>query len=218
MFLGESIVPIILKESDDKFVKKTNKAIADELNRRIRKNKKRIENEIKSLIGGWIKSTPEMSSLTQEGVFGSLNAQFGLYPGQGESAVQSIIGAIIGSVSVVVNTVQPKMNRSIIEFKIQPIAFENLLSLPDANVVQSSNGKVLPWLDWLLNLGNTVIVGGYTYVPESLGRSGGGTMNPGAGWRVPPQYAGTQNNNFITRALSGREKQINPILKRILNA
>jgi capsid portal protein len=31
-------------------------------------------------------------------------------------------------------------------------------------------------------------------------------MIPGGVFRVPPQYSGTVNNNFVTRALTGNEQ------------
>jgi hypothetical protein len=40
-------------------------------------------------------------------------------------------------------------------------------------------------------------------------------MTTGSLWRVPPQFAGTLQNNFITKALSNREKELTVILKDI---
>jgi hypothetical protein len=73
----------------------------------------------------------------------------------------------------------------------------------------------LHWLDWLLRQGSAVIVSGYQYTPKRDGRSGGGVMTMGSLWRVPPQFAGTLQNNFITKALSNREKELTVILKDV---
>lgn len=210
---------IRIKESKNAFQKKIDRAIAEEINNILRKNASKVESRVRGLIPGWIRSSPEIQSLESEGSQGSLNAQFGLRPGQAATATSEIIGAVIGSVQVKINPVTSKVlkKQTIVEFSVQPLSFDNLLGLPSAIVIQATNGKVLPWLDWLLNLGNTVVVGGYTYKPEVGGRSGGGTMSPGVGWRVPPQYAGTPDDNFITRALANREKEITPILQGILN-
>jgi len=208
----------VLKETANSFKKKAEKAIAEQLNSALRKNKPRVENRLRGLIPGWIKASPEIASLNSEGVQGSLNAQFGLYPGQAAAATTAIIEGIIASVDVRVKPLSTKLNiRSIVEFTVQPVTYANLLAIPEGIVVQETNGKVLPWLDWLLNLGNTVIVAGYTYTPEGFGRSGGGTMNPGVGWRVPPQYAGVPGDNFISRALANKEKEIVPILRDMFN-
>jgi capsid portal protein len=45
-------------------------------------------------------------------------------------------------------------------------------------------------------------------------------MTPGGAFRVPPQYSGTDDNNFITRALSGttQEQQITRVFNKILGS
>ena len=61
----------------------------------------------------------------------------------------------------------------------------------------------MPWLDWLITEGDKPIVKGYKYVNDVIGRSGQGIMKQqnGESWRVPPEFAGDINDNFITRAL-----------------
>jgi hypothetical protein len=79
----------------------------------------------------------------------------------------------------------------------------------------------LHWLDWLLNRGDQIIVVGYEYNPQTgLGRSKLGNMKTGGSFRVPPEFSGTQENNFVTRALIGasQEKEIAKILEKILGA
>ena len=56
----------------------------------------------------------------------------------------------------------------------------------------------------MLTQGNATIITGYEYnAGTGLGRSGGGNMKSGGAWRVPPEYAGTLDDNFVTRALRG---------------
>ena len=38
-------------------------------------------------------------------------------------------------------------------------------------------------------------------------------MDIGGAWRVPPQFSGSRENNFITRSFRGREREITEILK-----
>ena len=59
----------------------------------------------------------------------------------------------------------------------------------------------------------------YQYNPQTgLGRSGLGNMKPGGAFRVPPQFSGTVENNFITRAFVGdyQEGQIINIIQKVL--
>lgn len=209
---------IRITESASSLNKKLSKELAQQINSRLRKNKSRIENKLRGLIPAWIRSSPEIASLNDEGIQGSLNAQFGLYPGQAGSATDAIVSAVVSTVEVRIRSVSRNLNTSaLVEFVVQPLSYDNLLFIPEGTVIQTTNGKPLPWLEWLLTLGNTIVVAGYQYTPEDLGRSGGGTMNPGTGWRVPPQYSGTIEDNFITRALANRETQIQPILQEIFN-
>lgn len=79
-----------------------------------------------------------------------------------------------------------------------------LLLVPGATY--ESNGFNIPWLRWLLLEGDKIVVPEYQV---SLGmfrtsRSGGAIMFPNrkiAGWGVPPEFAGTLQNNWLTRSL-----------------
>ena len=75
----------------------------------------------------------------------------------------------------------------------------------------------LHWLAWLLQAGSSMIVSGYEYTPSFEGRSGGGVMTGGGVWRVPPEFSGTESDNFITRALNNRDKQLSQLLKGLFN-
>jgi hypothetical protein len=100
---------------------------------------------------------------------------------------------------------------------IQPDSLINLLALKSGHVT-TNKGTDLHWLNWLLEKGQSVIVIGYRYNPDTAprGRSGGGTMSGGSAWRVPPEYAGTISDNFVTRAFDGREKDIARLFNDIL--
>ena len=96
-----------------------------------------------------------------------------------------------------------------IEVNVQPSNFTNLLSLGSGHLVYDKGD--LHWLSWLLTFGDSIIVVGYEYNPETgLGRANLGNMVEGGSWRVPPEFSGTIQNNFITRALVG-EKQAKTI-------
>lgn len=208
------MVTLELTESNKAIERKILKAIADEANRRVIKNANSVEKDIRNFIPQWIMEQPEIQSLLGQGIPGSLASQFGLRPGDSGRAIDSIIDAVVNSVRTKVQKFSPDL-RGGVDFEIQPIDFSNLLVLPEGYVPYKDGS--LHWLDWLLVRGDDVIVIGYEYVPSGDGRSGGGTMKEGTFWRVPPQYSGTTRNNFITRALSGREQTLTPILQRLLD-
>lgn len=201
-------------ESNTQISGMISKSISQELNIRVAKNKSKVEKNIKSMIPAWLHEQDEITSLLSDGVANSLNAQFGLPRGTSSGVVSAIVSAVVGSVIVEVGKIDNTL-RGLITFKIQPEDFSNLLVLPQGFIqtITISGGKSLHWLNWLLTMGSAAIVGGYEYRPGNDGRSGGGTMVGGVAWRVPSDYSGTIDNNFVTRALENREKQIINALK-----
>ena len=84
--------------------KKINQAIAQELNLRMRKNSRRSVNMFKLIIPNWIMEQPEVTSLLANGTPKSLNAQFGLSPGNAQEAVKEIVSAVATSMACLLYT------------------------------------------------------------------------------------------------------------------
>lgn len=199
-------------ETDKEIQKLVNQAISVELNKKIKNNYKKAEQRIRSAIPQWIGEQDEVKSLSSQGVPQSLNAQFGLPPSQAGDALNAIVNAISSTVLVNIKFLDKKL-RGFIEFSIQPSNFSNLLGLPEGFVYTEPD---LHWLNWLLTQGSSAIITGYQYEPGIGGRSGGGTMRGGQLWRVPTQFSGTVDDNFVTRALSNRDKELTNILSKVL--
>lgn len=194
--------------------KKINAALADLVNDVILNNLDRIKNEVNRLIPSWISSQPEIQSLSSNTPL-SLVGQFGI-----TDNTQVIINNIISSVvsSTEVKFVKYKANfTGGLELGFQPANFSNLLALPAGHTIH--RGGDLHWLDWLLKRGDQIIVANYQYNPQTgLGRSGLGNMIQEGSFRVPPEFSGTEQNNFITRAFIGQtqQDQITEIFKKVL--
>lgn len=188
-----------------------NKASADLANEIISRNISKISQSIKALLPSWISYQPEIQSLLSSDP-GSLVGQFGIR-GSALGIVNNIITSVVGATEVKL----VKYTRNLkggLEINFQPSTFSNLLALPDGHTIYQ--GGDLHWLDWLLKRGDSIIVTNYQYNPVTgLGRSKLGNMVPGGFFRVPPQFSGTESNNFITRAIIGKtqEDQIAQILK-----
>lgn len=195
--------------------KNINSAIADYLNNKILNKQSSLLNQAKALMPGWINSQPEIISLLSNDPQG-LIGQFGIING-GYSIVNSIVNAVAGSTSLTFKKFTPKLSGGL-ELQFQPDNFANLLSLPEGHTIY--RGGDLHWLDWMLNRGDTIIVVNYQYNPNiGLGRSKLGNMVPGGSFRVPPQFSGTKDNNFITRAFSGpkQEKELTDLFNKMLS-
>ena len=215
MFLGAFIVGLKIVDSLSKVKQKINSVIASTVNKKIQKNKAKAQKQIKSLIRGWIEQQPEVISLKAQGQLGSLNAKFGLPPGVPDIAIETIIGTLIESVDVIFKKMDSK-GAGGIKFVIRGDVIRDILNIPQGTIV-TKKGVPLNWLQWLLTRGNETVVSGYKYVPGSRGRSGGGTMMGGSSFRVEPaRFAGTVDDNFVTRAFSNKDRQLSRILRELL--
>jgi hypothetical protein len=180
-------------------------AFAEEINAVIKKNLDTILTKSKEFAQAQILEQPEMQSLVSN-TLGSLKAQFGIRTGEDLKAVLDIATAVRESVSVRFSKYNKKLRGGGLEIYFQPSSFTNLLGLQSGHVIYE--GGDLHWLSWLLTLGDSTIVVGYYYDPETgVGRSGLGTMSEGGFFRVPPEFSGTRANNFVTRALIGNKQQ-----------
>ena len=59
---------------------------------------------------------------------------------------------------------------------------------------------------------------GYDFSPSSstASRTGGGLMVVGTGWTVPEHLAGTSMDNFLMRALTNIDRDLEMIVKQVL--
>jgi hypothetical protein len=197
-----SNVYIILKESDALIQKKINAALSKELNNSLNKSLKRIQQAVKSIVRSAIDSSPEIASLRG----GTLKLDFGLV---GDHTMD-IVNAISNSVFVTMKPVKLAGNSISggISVAIQPDDYSLLLSLPASRQL-TERGVSLPWLDWLLNLGDTLIIADFGVQYGPYGRTGGAHMiSKNRPYKVDTRYSGTASDNFITRALSRSHKQI----------
>lgn len=210
-------MPIKLTQKNEKILASINTSIASSLKSLFKKKAPRIEKFIKTNTYYWLIDQPEIQSILDEGRQGSLNSKFGFWPGSAVGMVEELVLAVVDSVSVTVSPIDARLSGGIV-ITIQPETFSNLFS-SRYNIVTEA-GISLNWVEWLLTRGTIPIVIGYSYSPSYRGRSGGGIMiksNSGS-FSIDPNFAGTPDDNFITRAFSGREQEINNIIARILNA
>ena len=208
------MISIKLLDNAQAVSKKVNTAIASAINSKIKNRQSSITSQAKSLALQWLMSQPEISSLAG----GELAGAFGLPVGSGPSVISAISSAFTNSIYSEVKLFDQNLKSGGIFIYFQPSDFSNLLSLPAGHVVYGLGD--LHWLQWLLERGDQVIVAGYSYNAKSgLGRSRLGYMEEGGVFRVPPEFSGTESDNFITRALIGsyQENEISKILQKALS-
>lgn len=186
------------RQSNKELQEKILGAFANTINEKISKNIKNVRAGIYPLIFDAVYNCPEMHSARSgvlkfdlglpfdptleiaNSVANSTNVEYGSFRVAG--------GAIVGGSKI----------------RVQPTDYLNLLTLPSAFVI-TEKGVSLPWLDWMLNYGDNIIVANFGVKYTDGGRSGGATMSAAlAPFRINPAFSGTKEDNFISRALNTR--------------
>lgn len=147
-----------------------------------------------------IVSEPEYQSL----LTGKLRYEFGIP--EAAQKVNEIVNIWTNNVIVTVTPITLSGSGLKGGFSINMIKsnYEDVLTSDNALVFDGLSKAVLPWLEWLLLYGSKIIVKNYTVQvgPNPYSRTGLAIMTPSKeNWRVPPEFAGTSTNNWVTRAL-----------------
>lgn len=204
-----------LLEDDASITRLVLENLQDQLQNKIFKALPSISSDIKMLVKNALINEPEYSSLKA----GTLKAEFGI---SNSSAIDSVIDALVNTLEVQSNPVKLTKNSLSGGFVLKMIKSDNISGIiytDIASVIDDVNGYVLPWLEWLLLRGNEIIVRKYSvnYVNSPRSRSGMALMvQSNKSWRVPPNFSGTENNNWITRAISKIDKEIVRIIQSSL--
>ena len=189
------------------------KFITKSLNDKLFKDLNQTKNFIQTTVIKHIKNQPEYFSLKS----GELRNQFGLAD---TGAVDSVLSALD---DIEIDIKKPSSNRNEIQasFIVNMIkdSLQELLSTNGATVI-TQKGEQLEWLRWLLIEGNNSVVLGYRYMPKSTpsSRTGQGIMVSGksAIFRVPPEFAGTITDNWITRGVDAALPEIESYINRLV--
>lgn len=172
----------------------------------------KMSRDIPDILISSIQSQPEYSAL----LGGTLQGEFGIPDPQARlNEIMSTIrsGQVVKKIPVKISANGIKAG---IKLQMVKSDFSDLLSLGSASF-DTEKGTKLEWLRWLLTEGDTIIISDYQFVLGSYptSRTGFGVMRQfgGSGWRVPPEFAGTVQNNWITRAIESASASIESALQ-----
>lgn len=171
----------------------------------------KISTEIKILISEALRSQPEYSSL----MTGTLKAELGIADA---TSINSVIDSLIETLAVQKNDIKVTNQGLSGGFSLTMMKSDDMNGViyTDAASVKDASGYSLPWLEWLLLKGNEILVKNYevSYVSSPYSRSGMAIMIPSSSsWRVPPQFAGTEKDNWTTRAINSVEDSVYKIIQ-----
>jgi len=203
-------MPLKIVESNRVISLEINKGLAKIFNKRIPRQARAIESQIKPLISSALSSSAEIQSLSS----GELRIDFGLTQDPSAEIVSVITNCLSFKVPKAVATASSIRGGVLIT--LQPSGYDNLFSLSVATQI-TERGEVLPWLEWLLTLGQQVIIADFGVEYGPTGRTGGGSMSQTAApFKVNSKYAGTSDSNFITRTIEKIRPQIQNIIIKAL--
>lgn len=200
---------ITIIESGSDIQKKINKALAKEVNKSLAFTARLLKSRIDPIIKTALASSPEITSLRG----GILKAEFGLT----NDPTSTIINAIVASLTVDYIKVDEKFNGGL-QIVMQPDTFSNLFSLGVAEQPLDDYGS-LPWLRWLLTLGDAIIITDFGVEFGNLpgSRTGLAVMRrKNAPYKVNSAFSGTPDNNFITRAVQRVRSQIETAIQGVM--
>ena len=175
----------------------------------------KIKAELPIIVENSIRSSPEYLSLLS----GKLRLEFGI-----PDAISKVLGLInIWISNIEYNYQPPKIQslsiRSKLNIGLVRSDYSDVLGSDFAEVMDQS-GYTLPWLKWLLLDGNYLIVPNHQVIigPSKSSRTGFAVMRKSnAGWKVPSEFAGTEDDNWITRSLDSAAPEIENMLDRALS-
>lgn len=223
------VAEIYLKlDNMSSFNKMVSEALAKEMNDLILNPhaKERFFNQVKQVIMSRIKIAPEYKSLLSSDPQ-SLHGQLGLQDPVG--ATEQLFRIWEREILIYPGKVFARGSSIYGSISIQAI-YADFNDVLNAGYYWSRNKKgeetLIPWLEWLLLKGKQVIVTSHYYGinPRYRTRTGLGFMgkrNEGQTqvqpmWRMPQEYAGTIQNNWITRSLREAESDIIFLFSKLL--
>ena len=205
-------ISIKLLESDAEVSRQIFEGIKKHLSNVILSSKSIIVSETKNIIVKSLRSEPEYQSLKS----GILRAELGI---QNATTVDDIVNKLSETIELIDIPITVSSKGGLKGgFKLVAIESETISDLindSSAFVNDDIRGYKLPWLEWLLLKGGEKIIQNHEveFGSSPYSRSGMAIMKEStSSWRVPPQFAGSKNNNWTTRALSKIDNDIKNII------
>ena len=188
-------------------------AIRDNIDQAFNKALRTLQKSIPLEIHRAITSEPEYASL----IGGVLQYELGIP--DAVKKVNNIVSVWTNNFHVEASPITISGSRITGGFSINMIKenYEDVLGSEDAFVVDDAKSLRLPWLEWLLLYGGKIIVRSYEVQigPNPNSRTGLAIMKPSKkNWRVPAEFSGTKENNWVTRAIDRLDESIPNLIQK----
>jgi hypothetical protein len=187
-----------------------NRSVRDYINKRATATYKEVEEGVTINVRKKIRTSLSSSNAIKSLLSGKLKSDFGLTDSAATVAVRSIIDHVSDNIKVSIKYSYRGANVAVLSLDLLPLGVDAIAALPAGNYISTGKygGGDVTWLTWLLTKGTSVIIGDFYVFEGARGRSRSGqsvmqkNVRGGSGFRVDPGFAGSKDDNFITRALT----------------
>lgn len=143
----------------------------------------------------------------------------GVPAGEEKIRIEAVINAIVDNLKIGLNKrgTNQYIGSISIYVELNEAVYSYITNIREANIT-TEKGENIPWLKWVIIDGDTIIIKNYDVMQNiGLGRSGGGIMvkSSNVSYRIPTEYSGTLEDNWITRAIEDAETSLNKIIENI---
>lgn len=172
--------------------------------------------EIPVILSKAILSQPEYISLTS----GTLRLELGIP--DAEQRVSELINKWISSpnINIIGPSIKAGQIQASLSIKYIRSNFADVITLDIAETRDANTGSIVPWLRWLLLDGSVDLVSGYDvfFGPNPRSRTGGAIMRSSPkNWSIPSSFSGTEEDNWITRAINSVSNDIQSVLQKAIS-
>lgn len=192
------------------------KCYVDELNRVFLSSSflTRLKNDVKVIVANAIKSSPTYQELASGG---QLVGELGII--EANVKISNILDIIINNqIEVTIFPFRISGLSVTGGYKIEAVKLDWSEIVGDVNASYiTEKGQQIPWLHWLLTLGDNIIIQEHLLVYNPIwSRTSTFTMRktPGRMWKMPSAHSGTVADNFITRAIDTCQPEIERLIIR----
>jgi len=192
-------------------------AVRKQITKKVKQSYARIESSIRDLVKQEAERQLMSSSVTQSILSGKLRSDFGLSQSAAGNAMKEIIDYVSENIEVSFTSRSRSGAMATLSLNLLPMGVKGLTSLPAGEYTSTGKfgGGDVTWLTWLLTRGTQMVIGDFFVFDEPKGKTRGGSVmvrdkKGKGGFRIDPGFSGTEEDNFVTRALS-------PIIPKIRN-
>jgi hypothetical protein len=187
-------------------------AITKSLSGALAKVESKLQSQFIKLTTSALLGAPEIQSIRG----GTLFAEFG--DPEAPQKIANVVSIIANSWQFQLTPLRKTQNQ--VKGELRAVLSVDISSIAALGAYQTEKGTNIPWLEWLLTLGDRIIVLDHevTFDNPQSSRTGAATMKAGSGWRVPPEFSGTADDNFITRSVGDVLNEISQIIRKELGA